>query len=121
MPVASTWARSEHIWNRNANRVHRGTVRRFRTHQQLRHVRYAGRSRSVTSGAPPHRRQGASTCGDRGSRALASLENGLASVTSTAVANRAGVHHSAVRRNLSPSRVVETLANGLVADPLFCG
>jgi hypothetical protein len=41
-------------------------------------------------------------------------------VTSTAVADRAGVHHSAVRRYLSPARVVETLANGLAADPLFC-
>jgi len=84
-------------------------------------------------------------------RSLA-LEAGVASVTLTAVANRAGIHYSAVRRyftshkevllNLaaegwvrwsetvceqlddpgptSPERVAETLANGLVADPLFC-
>jgi AcrR family transcriptional regulator len=73
-------------------------------------------------------------------------------VTLTGVANRAGVHYSAVRRYfsshkevllhlaaegwvrwsnavcaalrepgpMSPSRVAETLANGLAADPLFC-
>ncbi|MCV7399034.1 TetR family transcriptional regulator [Mycobacterium fragae] len=80
------------------------------------------------------------------------LEEGVASVTLTAVADRAGVHYSAVRRYftshkevllhlaaegwvrwsntvcaalrepgpMSPSRVAETLANGLAADPLFC-
>lgn len=80
------------------------------------------------------------------------LETGVASVTLTAVANRAGVHYSAVRRYftshkevllhlaaegwmrwsdtvvqklrepgpMSPSRVAETLADGLAADPLFC-
>jgi AcrR family transcriptional regulator len=79
-------------------------------------------------------------------------QNGVASVTLTGVANRAGVHYSAVRRYftshkemllhlaaegwvrwsdtvcaalrepgpMSPSRVAETLANGLAADPLFC-
>jgi AcrR family transcriptional regulator len=79
-------------------------------------------------------------------------ENGVASVTLTGVANRAGVHYSAVRRYftshkevllhlaaegwarwsntvcaalrepgpMSPSRVAETLADGLAADPLFC-
>ena len=84
-------------------------------------------------------------------RSLA-LERGVASVTLTGVANRAGVHYSAVRRYfsshkevllhlaaegwvrwsntvcaalrepgpMSPSRVAETLANGLAADPLFC-
>lgn len=84
-------------------------------------------------------------------RSLA-LEAGVASVTLTGVANRAGVHYSAVRRYftshkemllhlaaegwvrwantvctalrepgpMSPSRVAETLTNGLAADPLFC-
>ncbi|HVQ99511.1 MAG TPA: TetR family transcriptional regulator [Mycobacterium sp.] len=84
-------------------------------------------------------------------RSLA-LEGGVASVTLTAVASRAGVHYSAVRRYfsnhkevllhiaaegwvrwsetvcerlrepgpMSPARVAETLAQGLVADPLFC-
>ncbi len=84
-------------------------------------------------------------------RSLA-LESGVASVTLTAVASRAGVHYSAVRRYfsshkemllhiaaegwvcwadtvcarlrepgpMSPSRVAETLANALAADPLFC-
>lgn len=84
-------------------------------------------------------------------RSLA-MENGVASVTLTDVANRAGIHYSAVRRYfsshkevllhlaaegwvrwsetvcagldgpgpMSPSRVAETLANGLAADPLFC-
>ncbi|MGH3970892.1 MAG: TetR family transcriptional regulator [Mycobacterium sp.] len=84
-------------------------------------------------------------------RSLA-LDTGVASVTLTGVANRAGVHYSAVRRYftshkevllhlavegwvrwsntvctalrepgpMSPSRVAETLANGLAADPLFC-
>ena len=84
-------------------------------------------------------------------RSLA-LETGVASVTLTAVAGRAGVHYSAVRRYFtshkevllhlaaagwvrwsktmcaelsglavaSPSRVAETLATGLAADPLFC-
>ena len=84
-------------------------------------------------------------------RSLA-LERGVASVTLTGVANRAGVHYSAVRRYftshkevllhlaaegwvrwsntvcaalrepgpMSPSRVADTLANGLAADPLFC-
>lgn len=84
-------------------------------------------------------------------RSLA-VENGVASVTLTGVANRAGVHYSAVRRYftshkevllhlaaegwvrwsdtvcaalrepgpMSPSRVAETLADGLAADPLFC-
>ncbi len=86
-------------------------------------------------------------------RSLA-VETGVASVTLTAVAGRAGIHYSAVRRYFtshkevllhlaaegwvrwsgtvceklrpgrgqaaSPSRVAETLANGLVADPLFC-
>jgi AcrR family transcriptional regulator len=84
-------------------------------------------------------------------RSLA-LETGVASVTLTAVANRAGVHYSAVRRDstshkevllhlaaedwfrwsntvcaafrepgpMSPSRVAETLVNGLAADSLFC-
>jgi AcrR family transcriptional regulator len=84
-------------------------------------------------------------------RSLA-LETGVASVTLAGVANRAGVHYSAVRRYfsshkevllhlaaegwaqwsstvraglsepgpMSPSRVAETLANGLAADPLFC-
>ena len=82
-------------------------------------------------------------------RSLA-LERGVASVTLTGVANRAGVHYSAVRRYFSspkspasrsrgmgavvehgvrelrepgprsPLRVAETLANGLAADPLFC-
>lgn len=87
-------------------------------------------------------------------RSLA-LETGVASVTLTAVASRAGIHYSAVRRYftshkevllhlaaegwvrwsdavcaelaepgpvqpLPPARVAETLANGLVADPLFC-
>lgn len=84
-------------------------------------------------------------------RSLA-LENGVASVTLTAVAGRAGIHYSAVRRYftshkevllqlaaegwvqwadtvsaglsrpgpMSPSRVAETLATGLAADPLFC-
>jgi AcrR family transcriptional regulator len=80
------------------------------------------------------------------------FETGTASVTLTAVANRAGLHYSAVRRYftshkevllhlaaegwsrwssrvcaalrepgpMSPSRVAETLADGLAADPLFC-
>lgn len=80
------------------------------------------------------------------------LETGVASVTLTAVAGRAGIHYSAVRRYftshkevllhlaaegwvrwsdtvcanlsepgpMSQSRVAETLANGLAADPLFC-
>ncbi|QUR66209.1 TetR family transcriptional regulator [Mycobacterium spongiae] len=84
-------------------------------------------------------------------RSLA-LEDGVASVTLTAVADRAGIHYSAVRRYftshkevllhlaaegwvrwsdtvceqlgaagpMSSSRVAETLANGLAADPLFC-
>jgi AcrR family transcriptional regulator len=84
-------------------------------------------------------------------RSLA-LETGVASVTLTAVANRAGIHYSAVRRYFTshkevllhlaaegwvrwsnkvcaelgeqglmpPARVAETLATGLVADPLFC-
>jgi AcrR family transcriptional regulator len=84
-------------------------------------------------------------------RSLA-LETGVASVTLTAVASRAGIHYSAVRRYFtshkevllhlaaegwvrwsntvcdkldeaaptSPSRVAETLANGLADDPLFC-
>jgi AcrR family transcriptional regulator len=84
-------------------------------------------------------------------RSLA-LETGVASVQLTAVASRAGVHHSAVRRYftshkevllhlaaegwvrwsntvceqlaasgpMSPTRVAETLADGLAADPLFC-
>jgi AcrR family transcriptional regulator len=84
-------------------------------------------------------------------RSLA-IETGVASVTLTAVASRAGIHYSAVRRyftshkevllhlaaegwvrwsgkvceelaepgSASPARVAETLANGLVADPLFC-
>ena len=84
-------------------------------------------------------------------RSLA-VETGVASVTLTAVAGRAGIHYSAVRRYftshkevllhlaaegwvrwsgtvceelggpgpLSPPRVAETLANALVADPLFC-
>jgi AcrR family transcriptional regulator len=84
-------------------------------------------------------------------RSLA-VESGVASVTLTAVAGRAGIHYSAVRRYftshkevllhlaaegwvrwsgtvceelgglgpLSPPRVAETLANALVADPLFC-
>jgi AcrR family transcriptional regulator len=84
-------------------------------------------------------------------RSLA-VEAGVASVTLTAVAGRAGIHYSAVRRYftshkevllhlaaegwvrwsgtvcerlaepgpMSPSRVAETLANGLAADPLFC-
>ena len=77
---------------------------------------------------------------------------GVASVTLTGVANRAGVHYSAVCSYftshkevllhlvaegwvrwsntlraalrepgpMSPSRVAETLAQGLAADPLFC-
>jgi len=84
-------------------------------------------------------------------RSLA-LDTGVASVTLTGVADRAGVHYSAVRRYfsshkevllhltaegwtrwsntvcaalrdpgpMSPSRVAETLRNGLAADPLFC-
>ena len=85
-------------------------------------------------------------------RSLA-IETGVASVTLTAVAGRAGIHYSAVRRyftshkevllhlaaegwvrwsgtvceklgesgrQMSPPRVAETLANALVADPLFC-
>ncbi len=84
-------------------------------------------------------------------RSLA-METGVASVTLTGVADRAGIHYSAVRRyfsshkevllhlgaegwtrwsntvcaalrepgSMSPSRVAETLANGLAADPLFC-
>src|SRR5262249_26979483 len=84
-------------------------------------------------------------------RSLA-LETGVASVTLTGIADRAGIHYSAVRRYFSshkevllrlaaegwtrwsytvcaalrepgptsPSRVAETLANGLAADPLFC-
>jgi AcrR family transcriptional regulator len=84
-------------------------------------------------------------------RSLA-VETGVASVTLTAVAGRAGIHYSAVRRYftshkevllhlaaegwerwsdtvsgqlgepgpMSPTRVAETLANGLAADPLFC-
>ncbi|WP_144208600.1 TetR family transcriptional regulator [Mycobacterium tilburgii] len=79
-------------------------------------------------------------------------EKGVASVTLTAVAGRAGIHYSAVRRYftshkevllhlaaegwvrwsdsvceklaepgpMSPTRVAETLADGLAADPLFC-
>ncbi|PIB78541.1 TetR family transcriptional regulator [Mycobacterium celatum] len=84
-------------------------------------------------------------------RSLA-LEVGVASVTLTEIASRAGIHYSAVRRYftshkevllhlaaegwvrwsdtvcdglrqpgpMSPSRVAETLANGLASDPLFC-
>lgn len=84
-------------------------------------------------------------------RSLA-LETGVASVTLTAVAARAGIHYSAVRRYftshkevllhlaaegwvrwsdtvcaqlsepgpMSQSRVAETLAHSLAADPLFC-
>ncbi|BBZ11607.1 TetR family transcriptional regulator [Mycobacterium branderi] len=84
-------------------------------------------------------------------RSLA-LEVGVASVTLTEIASRAGIHYSAVRRYftshkevllhlaaegwvrwsdsvcdglqqpgpMSPSRVAETLATGLAADPLFC-
>jgi AcrR family transcriptional regulator len=84
-------------------------------------------------------------------RSLA-IETGVASVTLTAVAGRAGIHYSAVRRYftshkevllhlaaegwvrwsrtvceklsepgpMSPSRVAETCASALAADPLFC-
>jgi len=82
-------------------------------------------------------------------RSLA-FETGVASVTLTAVASRAGIHYSAVRRYFtshkevllhlaaegwvrwsttvcddlagptSPSRVAEVLANALAGDPLFC-
>ncbi len=84
-------------------------------------------------------------------RSLA-LEVGVASVTLTEIASRAGIHYSAVRRYFTshkevllhiaaegwmrwaetvcerlrqpgampPSRVAETLATGLAADPLFC-
>lgn len=84
-------------------------------------------------------------------RSLA-LEVGVASVTLTEIASRAGIHYSAVRRYftshkevllhlaaegwvrwsetvceqlrqpgpMSPSRVAETLASSLGADPLFC-
>ena len=82
-------------------------------------------------------------------RSLA-VETGVASVTLTAVASRAGIHYSAVRRYFtshkevllhlaaegwvrwsatvcdelagptSPSRVAEVLANALAGDQLFC-
>jgi AcrR family transcriptional regulator len=82
-------------------------------------------------------------------RSLA-VETGVASVTLTAVASRAGIHYSAVRRYFTshkevllhlaaegwvrwsatvcdelagptpPSRVAEVLANALAGDPLFC-
>jgi hypothetical protein len=72
-------------------------------------------------------------------RSLA-LESGVASVTLTDVASRAGVHYSAVNLAaegwarfsdtvceslrqpgpMSPARVAEALAQGLAEDPLFC-
>jgi AcrR family transcriptional regulator len=97
-----------------------------------------------------HKRQRAAALIEA-ARSLA-VETGVASVTLTAVAGRAGIHYSAVRRYftshkevllhlaaegwarwsqtvceklsepgpMSPSRVAETLADGLAADPLFC-
>jgi hypothetical protein len=100
--------------------------------------------------ARPHGKNEASTCGDRGSRALASLGHRCPVSDVDRVANRAGIHfrraplfsspkvllHLAVEGwtrwsntacaplrepgPMSPSRVAETLANGLVAGTLFC-
>jgi Bacterial regulatory proteins, tetR family len=153
MPKASMSAPSQRDWDRNAYHVRKGVVLMFRIHLQI-------TSRALSSGgdaaclpARPHRkkkRQRAAALVEA-ARSLA-LETGVASVTLTAVANRAGVHYSAVRRHftshkevllhlaaegwfrwsntvcaalrepgpMSPSRVAETLVNGLAADSLFC-
>jgi AcrR family transcriptional regulator len=86
------------------NRVVKARYRRSALTSKSRHVCVIpGRWCSVTSSASsPNTR----ACGDRRSRALARLENGVASVRLTAVANRAGLHYSAVRRYFSSHKEV---------------
>jgi hypothetical protein len=74
MPVASRSARADHLRDRNAFCVRKGTVRSF-MRPPANHVMHVnlGRWRSFLP-ARPHGRKEWPTCGgDRGSRALASL------------------------------------------------
>jgi Tetracyclin repressor-like, C-terminal domain len=108
-----------------------------------------GRWRGLPSGAPARKKRSATCGGDRGSRALTSLGHRCRVSDVDWGANRAWVHYSAVRRYfsshdvlpaegwtrgssrvcaallepgpMSPSRVAEKLANGLVAGTLLCG
>jgi len=110
MPMASMSAPSRSDWDRNAYHVRKGVVLMFRIHLQI-------TSRALSSGgdaaylpARPHRkkkRQPAAALVEA-ARSLA-LETGVAWVTLTAVANRAGVHYSAVRRHFPETRVGQLL------------
>jgi AcrR family transcriptional regulator len=107
MPKASMLAPSQRDWDRNAYHVRKGVVLMFRIHLQI-------TSRALSSGgdaaclpARPHRkkkRQRAAALVEA-ARSLA-LETGVASVTLTAVANRAGAHYSAVRRYFTSHKEV---------------
>ena len=151
--MTSISALSQRDMDRSAYHVRKGTLSSPASTYKSRHVRYP---RAVIQ----HTFQRARTEDKKRQRAAAiveaarslALERGVASVTLTGVANRAGVHYSAVRRYftshkevllhlaaegwvrwsntvcaalrepgpISPSRVAETLASGLAADPLFC-
>ena len=153
MPVASRSARGEHVRDRSANRVRKGKVRTF-AHPPANKIMYvisaAAQLIFQRARTEKKKRQHAAAIVEA-ARSLAS-DTGVASVALAGVADRAGVHYSAVRRYfsshrevllhlvaegwtrwsntvcaalrepapMSPSRVAETLANGLAADPLFC-
>jgi Bacterial regulatory proteins, tetR family len=89
----------------------KGTVRSF-PHPPANHVMYVilGRWRSLPSSARTEekKRQRAAAIVEA-ARSLA-LDTGVASVTLTGAANRAGVHYSAVRRYFSSHEVLLHLA-----------
>lgn len=153
MPVASMSARAEHVRDRSAYRVRKGRYGAFRIHPQTTSCAYSWPVAQPTfqrARREDKKRQRAAVIVEA-ARSLA-LKTGVASVTLTGVADRAGVHYSAVRcyfsshkkvllhlaaegwtrwsntvcaalrepGPMSPSRLAETLANGLAADPLFC-
>ena|ERR1700739_132774 len=89
MPAASTWARSEHIWDRNATACIK--------------ARYGG---------PPFRRRPLFMLQQRG--APASRSRSWVRLSDTVCAT---LRETAA---MSSSRVAETLANGVAADPLLC-
>src|ERR1700729_4362157 len=107
MPMASMSAPSQRDWDRNAYHVRKGVVLTFRIHLQI-------TSRALSSGGDAAYFRRARTERMKRQRAAAlveaarslALETGVASVTLAAVANRAGVHYSAVRRHFTSHKEV---------------
>ena len=102
MPVASRSARGEHVRDRNANRVRKGTVRNF-AHALANKVMHviSAVAQLIFRRARTEKKKRQHAAAIVETACSLALDTGVAPVALAGVADRAGVHYSAVRRYFS--------------------